>query len=355
MKVCWLTRQASPYKMKLLNLLGEKIYLHVFLYDERTEVRGSSWYSYYSENIKLEIIDKNYIERIWKSSEECDVFIDSMYSTKYGIIANIFFRLHNKTTILQADGGIATSRGKIVDYAIGVLMKMHNYYLSSCAVTDKYFLFYGVKKDRIKHYRFSSLTEEDIRDNYKSRISNQKHTPLRILSVGQPIHRKGFDILIKVIEKINKGKVTLTIVGGKPQKELLEYITKKHIDNVVFVDNVKKQELNKYYLNSDLFVLCTREDIWGLVINEALSFGLPVLTTNMCVAGLHFNSISESVFVNDVYDIDSYVKVIEKILNLNQDDYSRLCIMSRESVSSYTIENSAYDIYSCLKEIIELS
>ena len=36
---------------------------------------------------------------------------------------------------------------------------------------------------------------------------------------------------------------------------------------------------------SDLFVLPTREDIWGLVINEAMSFGLPIITTRKCIAG----------------------------------------------------------------------
>ena len=49
---------------------------------------------------------------------------------------------------------------------------------------------------------------------------------------------------------------------------------------------MKKPELATYYQAADLFVFPTREDIWGLVINEALSFGLPVITTRKCVAGV---------------------------------------------------------------------
>lgn len=47
-----------------------------------------------------------------------------------------------------------------------------------------------------------------------------------------------------------------------------------------------KEEIRYFYLASDLFVLSIREDICGFVINEALAYGLPVITTNKCMVGL---------------------------------------------------------------------
>ena len=41
-----------------------------------------------------------------------------------------------------------------------------------------------------------------------------------------------------------------------------------------------------YYQAADMLVFPTREDIWGLVINEAMANGLPTVSTDKCVAAL---------------------------------------------------------------------
>ena len=58
------------------------------------------------------------------------------------------------------------------------------------------------------------------------------------------------------------------------------------LKNINFLEFEKKEVLYKYYKAADLFILPTREDIWGLVINEAMAHGLPVITTKKCVAGM---------------------------------------------------------------------
>lgn len=351
MKVCWIANQASPYKMKLLNTIGNYVDLHVFLYDDKSEIRGNEWYDYKNETFSLSIINKNFIKEMWNVSKKYDILIDSMYSTKYGIIANLFFKLHNKRTILQADGGIAINRGLIVNSVISALMKLHDYYLSSSEITDKYFKYYGVNNKRIKHYRFSSLTNEDIETNCKMRKINGMHRPFRLISVGQPIYRKGFDILVRVFKELADYDINLQIIGGKPQKEVVDYVKENNMSNIEFINNLSKDELNKYYSNSDMFVLCTREDIWGLVINEAMSFGLPVLTTDKCVSGLHFSQRCDSVFINSVDNIGEYVDKIKKVYNLNTEEYVNICYESIKTIREYSIENSAKDILLSLNEI----
>ena len=53
------------------------------------------------------------------------------------------------------------------------------------------------------------------------------------------------------------------------------------IRSLVYFLKMKTDELNRYYAAADAFILCTREDIWGLVIQEAMSFGLPVLLSDI--------------------------------------------------------------------------
>ena len=106
-----------------------------------------------------------------------------------------------------------------------------------------------------------------------------------VLTVGQFIHRKGFDILLKA-HQYNDDDVALIIIGGSPTEEYLKIIKDYNLKNVYFIEFQKKSVLAQYFKAADLFVLPTREDIWGLVINEAMGYGLPVITTENCVAGI---------------------------------------------------------------------
>ena len=88
-----------------------------------------------------------------------------------------------------------------------------------------------------------------------------------------------------------------------------------------------------------MFVLPTREDIWGLVINEAMANGLPVITTDKCNAGLAMVSDKNGAIV-PVDSIDSLASSLKHILS---DDNKRLQ-MGKESLNvirNYTIENMA--------------
>jgi glycosyltransferase involved in cell wall biosynthesis len=58
-----------------------------------------------------------------------------------------------------------------------------------------------------------------------------------------------------------------------------EIIVKNNIGHIIFADFIQYKELYKYYSISNLLILSSREEVWGLVINEAMACGLPVITT----------------------------------------------------------------------------
>ena len=78
----------------------------------------------------------------------------------------------------------------------------------------------------------------------------------------------------------------VAIVNGRPMTVgILKIIDEYNIQNTVFIDNISFDELKKYYYSADILVLPSRYETWGLVINEAMAYGLPVITTDMCIAG----------------------------------------------------------------------
>jgi glycosyltransferase involved in cell wall biosynthesis len=101
-----------------------------------------------------------------------------------------------------------------------------------------------------------------------------------ILTVSQLIQRKGLDKLIEACGRLaSRGKqFTLAIVGCGPEKEkLLDLAKANGIEHFVILPNQSQQTLNEILRSADTFVFPTLEDVWGLVVNEALWTGTPVL------------------------------------------------------------------------------
>ena len=79
----------------------------------------------------------------------------------------------------------------------------------------------------------------------------------------------------------------LVLIGsGEMEQELRVLATELELNNVDFVGFVNQSRIPKYYAASDVFVLPSRHDGWGVVINQALAAGLPIITSNAVGAGL---------------------------------------------------------------------
>ena len=101
-----------------------------------------------------------------------------------------------------------------------------------------------------------------------------------ILTVGQLVPRKGLDKLIEACGRLAaRGRTfSLAIVGQGPERDRLESMARMHgIEHFRILPNQTQPVLNEIYRAADVFVFPTLEDIWGLVVNEAMWAGTPVL------------------------------------------------------------------------------
>ncbi|WP_028990318.1 glycosyltransferase family 4 protein [Thermithiobacillus tepidarius DSM 3134] len=99
---------------------------------------------------------------------------------------------------------------------------------------------------------------------------------LRVLFVGSLDQRKGLAYLLKAVGLLG-GEIELTLVGRKPQAHCapLEAALKVHR----WIPSLPHRELLQEYGRHDVFVFPSLFEGFGLVILEALSQGLPVITT----------------------------------------------------------------------------
>ena len=104
------------------------------------------------------------------------------------------------------------------------------------------------------------------------------------LYVGQLTERKGIDVLMKGFRLAGEDHpdAHLVLVGGGP---LLGALTAAVRDDATLTGRVhvmgpcSEDELPSYYAASDVFVFPTLYDVWGMVLNEAMCSGLPIVSS----------------------------------------------------------------------------
>jgi glycosyltransferase involved in cell wall biosynthesis len=105
--------------------------------------------------------------------------------------------------------------------------------------------------------------------------------PLRVCFVGSLDVRKGFHYLLRAIRRVGAGRVRLRIVGATGDR-VSRQLFQREIQGLL-VEAIPGDP-RPAYADSELFVLPTLEDGFGLVVGEAMASALPVVVTEACGA-----------------------------------------------------------------------
>ncbi len=297
-----LTNVPSPYRVDFYNELAKSEQTVVSFERKSARGRSGSWFGRskplfaykYLRGIPLGE-DKALSAGVKKLvlRPDFDKIIVSGYSSPAEMRAISVLRSHRRPYILSADGGIIKDSGRGVRFAIKKhFIKGAEKYLSPSEPADRYFIHYGADPEKIVRYPFTSLFEGDICERpaspeEKKVLREEFGLPIdgRIaFACGRFIPGKGYEELISAASGVPG--LTVVIAGGEPTAEYLKIMAEKNVHNVRFAGFSSKETLKKMYRACDFFVHPTKSDVWGLVINEAMAAGLPVITTDMCVAGV---------------------------------------------------------------------
>lgn len=118
----------------------------------------------------------------------------------------------------------------------------------------------------------------------KGEIKFRNHVR-NLIFVGQVKWWKGLDILIKALAEIKHLDLHLDVAGhyephSKYYQFVLRIIHKLKLNNkIVFHGNLSSQKLSTLYENADILILSSRYETFGIVLYEAMSFGLPIIAS----------------------------------------------------------------------------
>jgi glycosyltransferase involved in cell wall biosynthesis len=104
------------------------------------------------------------------------------------------------------------------------------------------------------------------------------------LCCGQMIARKGIDVLLSAFAKLERGR--LLLVGREAElPAMLAPLPAAVRARVTYAGFQPPEELPRFFAEADVFVLPSRHDGWGVVVNQALGAGLPILCSDRVGAG----------------------------------------------------------------------
>ena len=113
------------------------------------------------------------------------------------------------------------------------------------------------------------------------------------LSVGRLSREKNFEFAIKAFALLPENFFLLIIGSGLYEKKLKEFAVQNGVfSRVLFLGKRPQEKLGWFYQNADVFVYPSFSETQGLVVFEAGSFGLPIVTVN--------SDLSDEVFPEEV-------------------------------------------------------
>lgn len=361
MRVLFVSNIPSPYRVNFFNELGKHCDLTVCFEGERATDRNVAWIPEAARNFTAVYLngirtdsDKFLSFRLKKYlKEKWDYIIFGGYSTPTQMLGILYLRRKKIPFILEADGGIISAENKLKFLIKKYFISSASAWFSSGEKTTDYFVHYGADREKCYKYPFTSLMDVDIAKAKAERVvakRNEIREKLNmreekiVLSVGRFTYNagygKGYDFIMTSAEKTIGESIGYYIVGDEPTQEFLNWKESKHLTNVHFVGFKKKSELAEYYLAADLFVLMTRSDVWGLVINEAMSYGLPIISTNMCVAACELVNEGSNGHVINIENAHLLSNYVVDILN-DEEKCKQFSLNSELSIREYSIENMA--------------
>lgn len=105
---------------------------------------------------------------------------------------------------------------------------------------------------------------------------------IQLITTGRLIPEKHFDMLIQAIANISSLKLQLYIIGNGSEKQKLQKLVEKLqvTDKIQLLGHKSKQEIVTLLQQSDIFVLPSQSETFGVAYIEALACGLPIIATD---------------------------------------------------------------------------
>lgn len=340
-RVLYITNIQVPYRVRFFNELSSKCDLTVLYERSQSGNRDANWSNSIKCNYKQFFLDgikigneSSFSLKILKFiiGKKYDAIILGCYSTPVQIFANFIMQLIGQKFVMNFDGEVFASDKSIKTKIKKLVIRGADSYLiagEKAAINLQKIV--GAKL--VTPYYFSSLSNEEIQKNACMATNDREDF---ILVVGQYYDYKGMDIAAEVARKMSSQKFKFVGMGKRTELFKAECnITE--LDNVDVIPFLQKDKLFDEYKKCKCLLLPSRQECWGLVVNEAASLGTPIVSTYGSGAAVEFLEDKFSCLLAQQNNLESMIDCISNLRNIDIEKYSDY--LKNKSIK-YSIESS---------------
>lgn len=353
MKVFYLFNHPAPYKIDFFNELGKLCDLTVVLSRDEERGRNSIFYSHKAENFKLEMAHgiplgtynaiTSYPAKHLKK-HTYDVVVINGYHTFAEMKVIRYLKRHKIPYIIEINGGIIAKGEPFFKKWIKChYIKGADAYLAPDENSANYLIYYGADKKRVFLYPYSSvhrkeLLKSPLSESERNVIREKYHLPEGTLysTCGFFYPRKNFIRLIELYAHLESPSHLLIVGEGEEKEAMCKKIEELHLeDKVILMPFLQHNELLTLLSATDAFLFLTKEDIYGHVIIEALSQGVPVVSSAFANAA---SRLIKNGFNGYVIDYNNETDTLSSFMEVLNPDFRKNAI---ETASGFVIEEEA--------------
>jgi glycosyltransferase involved in cell wall biosynthesis len=173
---------------------------------------------------------------------------------------------------------------------------------------------------------------------------------LVVLFVGRLDDGKGVPDLINAVEGVN---VQLRVVGDGNRREEFEELARQRLDSdsYTFIGEVPHEKVHKEYQAADLFCLPSYHESFGIVVLEALSCGLPVVTTNLD-AIVEYVDDGENALLFEPGDVSALEDTLRRLAD-SEDLRRQLSAAGRQTALQYSWPTQTERMIKVYRQLVE--
>tara|TARA_B100000989_G_scaffold103280_1_gene75623 strand:- start:19850 stop:20956 length:1107 start_codon:yes stop_codon:yes gene_type:complete len=246
------------------------------------------------------------------------------------VLLFIYYKFLGKEVILWTSGyqrlDLSKNKLKFKNYLTNFLLFKSEKLITYGSFYKNLLIKKGYNKNKIISSNNTINTERNIK-NYKTKAFDSNK---EFLYVGAINKLKNLDILIKSLKFLkNKHRFHLTIVGGGDYVNNLINLSKiENVNNLVSFLGIKVgKDLNEIFKKSDIFIL---PGIGGLAVNEAMSHGLPIISTKGDGTIIDLVDVKNGILIDHNIEPKALSKIIDKFISMPNEE---LVKMSLESIN----------------------